>query len=94
MNHCCATIDIKVSPDRVWPALREIDHWSECSGSVEFGSRALIRQPKLLRARWPVTQADNFAWITRSPGIRLTARHSMGGAADSRLKNGVEAGSR
>ena len=51
------------------------------NGPLAVGTRALIRQPKLLPARWQVTELDEedraFTWITRGPAMRLTARHSV-----------------
>jgi hypothetical protein len=45
------------------------------------GSRAIIWQPKLLPAKWKVTQLDDqgrsFTWITRAPGMRLEACHRV-----------------
>ena len=43
-----------------------------------MGSRARIRQPKLPLADWRVTElaeGRSFTWVTRSPGVRVTARH-------------------
>ena len=41
----------------------------------------MIRQPKLLPAKWEVTELDEnrktFTWVTRSPGVRVVARHSV-----------------
>jgi len=96
MTHIYTTIDIQAPPDRVWAAVRDIEHWSEWTptvisvrpldpGSLAVGTRAIVRQPKLLPARWQVTEIEegcSFSWITRGPGILVTARHSIEDAAN------------
>ncbi len=47
---------------------------------MDIGSRARIRQPKLLPAVWRVTELEEgraFTWVTRSPGVRVKARHHV-----------------
>lgn len=96
MTHIYTTIDIQAPPDRVWAAVRDIEHWSEWTptvisvrlldpGPLAVGTRATVRQPKLLPVRWQVTELEegrSFTWITRGPGILVTARHSIEGAAN------------
>ena len=96
MTHIYTTIDIQAPPDRVWAAVRDIEHWSEWTptvisvrsldpGPLAIGTRAIVRQPKLLPARWQITELEDgrsFTWITRGPGILVTARHSVEGAAN------------
>jgi uncharacterized membrane protein len=97
MTHFQSTIDIQAPADRVWATLRDIERWSEWtptiisirpldSGPIAVGTRAIVRQPKLLPARWQVTEVDegrSFTWITLGPGIHVTARHSVEGTANS-----------
>jgi len=97
MTHIYTTIDIQALPDRVWAAVRDIEHWSDWTptiisvrpldaGPLSVGSRAIVRQPRLLPARWRITEIEegrSFSWITRGPGILVTARHSVEGAASS-----------
>ena len=96
MTHLETTIDIQAPPDRVWAAMRDIEHWSEWTSSVitarllnpgplAVGSRAIVRQPKLLPAQWQITELEEgrgFTWITRGPWMLVTARHSIEGAAN------------
>jgi len=96
MTHFDTTIDIQAPPDRVWEAIRDIEHWSEWTptiisvrlldpGRLAVGTRAIVRQPKLLPARWQVMELEegrSFTWITRGPGVRVTARHCVEGAAN------------
>jgi uncharacterized protein YndB with AHSA1/START domain len=95
MTHFDATIEIEAPPDRIWTALRDIEHWSEWTptiigirsldpGPLAVGTRAVVRQPKLLPAQWQVTEIDEgreFTWITAGPGVLVTARHSIEAAA-------------
>jgi hypothetical protein len=72
--------------------MRDIEHWPDWTptvrkvrrldkGPLGVGSRALIWQPKLPPAMWRVTELDDarrsFTWETRSPGMRLQARHRV-----------------
>ena len=96
MTHFQSSIDIQAPADRVWTALRNIEHWSEWTptiisirqldpGPITVGTRAVVLQPKLLPARWQVTEVlegRSFTWITRGPGIHVTACHSVVGAAN------------
>jgi hypothetical protein len=90
-----STIEIETPPDRVWAVMRDIEHWSEWTptvtsirpldpGPLALGTRAIVRQPKLIPARWWVTELEegrSFTWITRGPGLLVTAHHSIEHAA-------------
>src|SRR3954453_16144143 len=94
MKHFFTTVAIAAPPDRIWMALRDVEHWSAWtltissirrldSGPFVVGSRAIVRQPKLLPARWQVTNIEEgrgFAWVTAAPGLLVTARHYIEGA--------------
>jgi uncharacterized membrane protein len=84
------TVEIQAPVDRVWAVMRDIERWPEWTstvsnirrldpGPLRVGSSALIRQPKLPPAKWKITDLDearrSFTWVTRSPGVRVTARH-------------------
>lgn len=90
MLHFAITIGIDAPPDRVWAVMRDVERWPEWTptvtevrrleqGPLAVGSRCLIRQPKLLPARWVVTELDDarrrFTWLTTGPGMKLDARH-------------------
>src|SRR5579883_243609 len=91
MTHLQATIDIEAPPDRVWAVMGDVERWSEWTptvisiqqldpGPLVVGVRAIVRQPKLLPARWQVTELEEgrgFTWITRRPGILVSARHTV-----------------
>jgi uncharacterized protein YndB with AHSA1/START domain len=84
-------VDIAAPPERVWAVMSDVEGWPEWTpnvtrverldgGPLVVGSRTRIRQPKLLPAIWQVTElrdGRSFTWITRSPGVRVTARHGV-----------------
>jgi len=96
MTHFSTTVDIQAPLDRIWAALRDIEHWPEWTptvisvrpleaGPLAVGTRAIVRQPKLLPARWRVTAIEegrSFTWVTGGPGMLVTARHSIEGATN------------
>lgn len=89
MTHFSVSVEIQAPPERVWAVMTDIDRWPEWTptvtslqrldrGPLAVGSRARIRQPKLRPAVWQVTElaeGQSFTWITRSPGVQVTARH-------------------
>ena len=105
MRHICTTIDIQAPPDPIWDAMRNVESWSEWTptitsirlldpGPLALGTRAIVRQPKLLPARWQVMEFEDgrsFSWIMRLPGVRVTARHSVERTANgSRVTLSIE----
>ena len=76
-------IDIDALPQRVWEVMIDIERWSEWTPSVKqirrldkgpiaVGSRALIRQPRLLPAVWKMKSIEpnrSFSWATGFPGL-------------------------
>lgn len=95
MTDFAKTIDIAAPPSRVWAVMTDIEHWPDWTASVRniqrltpgplaVGSRARIRQPKLAPALWEVTSLDpgrQFTWVTRAPGVFVTAHHRIEPAA-------------
>jgi hypothetical protein len=83
------SVDIAAPPATVVGIIIDVERWHEWTstitsirrlddGPLRVGSRAAIRQPKLLPATWTVTGIEpgrGFTWITRSPGVTVTARH-------------------
>jgi uncharacterized membrane protein len=80
------------SPARpVWDVLFDVAHWSEWTPTIDsverlddepfgVGSRATVRQPKLPRATWEVTEVDDghsFTWVASGPGMKTIARHEV-----------------
>jgi len=90
------TVDIRATPERVWAVMSRIERWPEWTPSVRriehldrgplaVGSRARIRQPKLPPVTWRITSFENgrgFTWVTRSPGVSVTAHHVIEATPD------------
>jgi uncharacterized protein YndB with AHSA1/START domain len=85
-------IEIAAPPDRVWAVMRDVERWFEWTasvtsiklvggGSLRVGGRAWVRQPKFPPALWEVRELDDpgrsFTWISRAPGMLVTARHCV-----------------
>jgi len=85
------TVTIHAPPEIVWEVMRNIEAWPEWtptvrwirrldSGALAVGSRTRLRQPGLPPAVWCVTELEegrSFTWMSRSPGVRVTARHEL-----------------
>src|SRR5262245_33021387 len=83
-------VEIPAPPPLVWAVMVEVERWPEWAASIsrvkrlspgplQVGSRVRIDQPKLPRAFWRVTElrpGASFTWISRAPGVRVTARHT------------------
>ncbi|HYC33443.1 MAG TPA: SRPBCC family protein [Gemmatimonadales bacterium] len=91
MTGVSISTDIAAPPDRVWAVMADVERWHEWTptvtsierldkGPLVAGSRARIRQPRLPVAVWEVTElvpGKSFVWVTRSPGVRVIARHEV-----------------
>lgn len=83
------TLELRVPPAKVWPVMRDIEHWPEWTptitrveplgaGPLQVGSRYKLHQPKLAPAVWEVTRLEEgrgFSWVTKHPGVRVTGEH-------------------
>jgi uncharacterized membrane protein len=82
---------IEAPTDSVWDVLFDIARWPEWTPTVDsverlddgplaVGSRAKLRQPKLPRAVWEVTEVvdgRSFTWQAKGPGMKTIARHEV-----------------
>jgi uncharacterized protein YndB with AHSA1/START domain len=90
------TVEIPAPPPLVWSVLADVARWPEWTASTarvkrlspgpfQVGSRVRIHQPKLPRAFWRVTELNpgaSFTWVSRAPGVRVTARHTVAAAGN------------
>jgi uncharacterized membrane protein len=84
-------VNIQAPPDRVAGVMLDVERWPDWTptvtsvqrldnGPLVAGSRARVRQPKLMPAVWQVTELEQqrgFTWVTNSPGLRITAGHYL-----------------
>lgn len=90
-NNFTVTADIEAPAARVWDVIRDVERWHEWTPSVKgvmrfgegplaVGSRALVRQPKLLPAFWRVTELESgrqFTWVSSAPGLSVVGFHGV-----------------
>jgi len=83
------TIAVNAPAEEVWSLFTDVERWPTMiesyesvrrldSGPLRVGSEAIIKQPRLPRARWKVTQLQSgcsFVWETASPGITTAGGH-------------------
>ena len=86
--------DIDAPANQVWDVMYDVTRWPEWTptvttvrrldeGDFGVGSRVEIRQPKLPRATWEVTEVvddpdrRSFTWEATGPGMRTIARHDV-----------------
>lgn len=91
-----AEVRIDAAPETVWIALADVERWPEWTASVtsierigagpfELGSQARVRQPKLAKAVYTVTEFEpnqSFTWTTQSADIKTVAAHYIEPQAD------------
>jgi len=91
MREFSISVDINAAPAVVWSVMSDVERWHEWTASITsvtrldpgplaIGARAHVRQPKLRPADFVVTELEpgtQFTWITKSPGVVATARHSV-----------------
>jgi len=82
---------IDAPPQRVWDVLFDVARWPQWTPTVDtverledgplvVGSRVRIRQPRLPRAVWEVTEVvegRSFSWQAGGPGMRSVGRHQV-----------------
>jgi len=85
------TRHIDAPAQRVWEVLFDVARWQEWTptvdsverlddGPLQVGSRVRVRQPKLPRALWEVTEVvdgRSFTWEAKGPAMKTIARHQV-----------------
>lgn len=83
---------IPATPDQAWEALSDLESWPSWIPTVEslqpeevgqergVGAAYLLKQPRLPRARWVITEwrpGVGFTWQSDSPGVRTVGTHQV-----------------
>lgn len=100
------TIDINAPAPEVWSVLADVTRWPDWTPTMNEvrlleGDRlgaagsAEVRQPKLPKAVWKVTEFDDgrrFAWAAGGPGVHTVGDHVVEplGADRCRVRLGIE----
>ena len=93
-----ASIEIDAPVAHVWDTFSDVERWPEWTESVTrlvaldgpglaVGKRFQIKQPRLPRLVWEVTDVSpgsSWTWVQRSPGGMTFARHHVVPVADDR----------
>lgn len=84
-------VTIDAPPEIVWSVYTDVERWAlwtasvttarvHPSGPLQLGSTAAIKQPRLPRVVWTVTELEpgrSWAWQNRSPGADTVAWHTI-----------------
>jgi uncharacterized membrane protein len=82
---------IDAPAQQVWEVIFDVARWPEWTPTIDsverledgpfrVGSRAVVRQPKLPKASWEVTEVvdgRSFTWEAKGPGMKTIARHEV-----------------
>jgi uncharacterized membrane protein len=83
------TTAVNAPAEQLWRLFIDVEHWSEITptireirrlddGPFQVGSEAVVRQPRLPKARWRVTAIEpgrSFTWENATPGVTVVAQH-------------------
>ena len=85
------SIDIQADPQSIWDVMTDVERWPEWTASVVrverlssepfgVGSRVAIKQPRLLKVVWTVTDFEplvGFEWKATAPGLTTIGSHRL-----------------
>ena len=88
MDYRIATT-VHASAEDVWELFTDVERWPQMTNSIQelkrtdsgplrIGSEAMVKQPRLPRIRWTVTELvpfRSFVWETTSPGVTTSGGH-------------------
>jgi uncharacterized membrane protein len=91
-----AAAEVAAPVERVWSVFMDVERWPRWTASIrgierltpgplKLSSRVRIRQPRFPPAIWTVTDYQDrkgFTWTSRSPGVVVTATHSVAPSAN------------
>jgi uncharacterized membrane protein len=83
------TTTASASPEDIWRLFVDVERWPEMSesmrevrrldsGPLRVGSEAIVKQPRLPRTRWRVTELEpgrSFTWETSAGGMTTAGGH-------------------
>ncbi len=86
-----SSVAIDAPADLVWDVFTDVEKWPEWTASVTrltgldgpqiaVGRRFEIKQPRMPKLVWTVTDVDpgaSWTWVQRSPGGLTSARHEV-----------------
>ncbi|HYB83258.1 MAG TPA: SRPBCC family protein [Mycobacterium sp.] len=92
------SVEIDAPPQLVWDVFSDVERWPEWTASVTslvgldgsilaVGRRFAIKQPRLQKLVWTVTEIDpgtSWTWVHRSAGVLVSARHYVTVQPDGR----------
>jgi uncharacterized membrane protein len=93
-------IDIDAPASVVWEVFSDVEHWPDWTASVTrltgldgprlaVGKRFEIKQPRMPKLVWRVTELDpgaSWTWVQRSPGGLTVASHDVLALPDGRSR--------
>ena len=85
------SVVIEAEPEKVWAEIVDVERWHEWTesitsiellsdGPLHEGSRARVKQPRLLTATWEVTEIDDghgFTWESTVRGLHSFGVHGV-----------------
>jgi uncharacterized membrane protein len=84
------SIEIDAPAQLVWDVFSDVERWPEWTASVKslaaldgplaVGKRFAIKQPRMSKLVWKVTEIDpgsSWTWEQRAPGAFASARHDV-----------------